>query len=643
MRQQHVSVRAQLLALTFLLMLVALLVPSCANSPPGQPDGGGADVTQNPCGPGSAQMCGDTCIDVQNDPQNCGACAKACPTDQVCSHGTCAVVCGGGSSRCGNYCVDLKADPLNCGGCGTKCDPGMVCNKAACALTCQTGLTDCKGACVDTTNDDSNCGGCGVACDAGKTCVNGACQATCQSGFSSCPDGDGGTTCVDTQDDPNNCNACGTKCPSGYFCSKGACGLKCAGGTTQCGNACVDESIDPNHCGGCTTTCGVGNVCSGAHCCPNATPYYCGGCDTFTNCALKTGGHIAAGQYHSCGINNAGALKCWGYDYDGELGNNTTGTFNTAQQTSNLTSGTAYVAASYYGTCAVTSSGAAECWGSNSYGQLGNGGTTTSYIPVTVSGVTTTGAGVAGGGYYSNCVLLKSGAVTCMGGDYYGNLALGSITSTTYNTPQTSKVTGAVQLAGSAIGFDSPNCAVLGNGTVQCWGYMAYSLGDGSTTNSGNPINVKNISGAIQVAAGPSNICVILAGGALRCWGYNYYGQVGDGTTTTTYNPVAASITGVVGVSIGNDHTCVVTQGGAVQCIGYNYYGQLGNGTTSSVATTTWQTAIASGAVGVACGYYHTCALMASGSTYCWGYNYYGQVGDGTNVNRSLPTLVSSF
>jgi hypothetical protein len=74
MRQQHLSVRAQLLAFGFLLTLLALLVPSCAETSGTQPDGGGADVSVNPCGPGSAKMCGTTCVDVQNDIQNCGDC-----------------------------------------------------------------------------------------------------------------------------------------------------------------------------------------------------------------------------------------------------------------------------------------------------------------------------------------------------------------------------------------------------------------------------------------------------------------------------------------------------------------------------------------------------------------------------------------
>jgi alpha-tubulin suppressor-like RCC1 family protein len=87
----------------------------------------------------------------------------------------------------------------------------------------------------------------------------------------------------------------------------------------------------------------------------------------------------------------------------------------------------------------------------------------------------------------------------------------------------------------------------------------------------------------------------------------------------------------------------VVTAGGAFECIGWNEYGQLGNGTTNTSSTTTWQTAISTGAVEVACGDIHTCALMATGHAYCWGYNGDGELGDGTYTQRTSPVLVSGF
>ncbi len=627
--------------------VLALLVPSCGGNGDTGDAGGNPDVTSNPCGADNFKMCGATCVDTQNDFQNCGDCGKACPDNQVCSHGSCAVVCGGGTSRCGSSCVDLKADPQNCGGCGKACPSGQVCNQSNCALTCQSGLTNCSGGCVDITANDANCGTCGNACPLGKQCVASACVATCQPGWTSCGDGDGGTTCVDTTDDSNNCNGCGIKCPSGYFCNGGACGLNCAGGTSKCGTACVDEQLDANNCGGCGTTCPGGTpVCSGAHCCATATPYYCPAeskCDTIQNCVLKSGGAISLGQQHSCAINPSGALYCWGYGSNGELGNNTGTGANSAQPVTGLSSGVAAVATAYYGTCATTTGGADYCWGFGIYGQLGNSGTSSSNKPVAVTGLSSALVPGGGGYYGGNCAVLTTGAVDCWGWDEYGELGLGSITYSTYSTPQVSKVTSAIAIGGASLNFEGNLCAILSSGGVQCWGYNGYYLGDSSTTESGTPITVTGVSNAAQVASGSSDTCIVMKDGSMKCWGYNYYGQLGDGTTTTSYGLVSASISGIVQVGVGYDHTCVVTTGGAVKCIGLNNYGQLGNGSTSSSATTTWQTAIASGAISVACGGYHSCALLTSGKAQCWGQGTAGQLGQGSNSNSSSPVTVSGF
>jgi alpha-tubulin suppressor-like RCC1 family protein len=658
MRQQQVSVRAKLVAVLFLSLVAVLLAPSgCATNTVDQPDTGTPVEAgpPNPCGPGTAKQCNGVCIDVQNDAQNCGDCGTVCPSDKVCSHGQCAAVCGGGTAHCGNFCVDLKADPLNCGGCNTKCPSGQVCNKAACALTCQAGLTDCNGGCVDTTSDDFNCAACGNACDSGKHCVNGSCQATCQSGWSSCSDGtDGGTTCVDTTNDPNNCNSCGNKCPNGYFCQNGVCGIQCAGGTTKCGNACFDESIDPKNCGACNNACTTGNTCSGAHCCPTATPFWCPAeakCDTLVNCVLKSGGAITAGQSHTCAINPSGALRCWGSSSNGELGNDgSTASSNVPitphdGTTINLNTGIVATAAWYYGACATMSTGAEYCWGYNPYGQLGNNLKTSTYKPVQVSGIST-GVLPAGGGYYGgNCVLLKSGAVSCWGYDEYGGVCQGSITFTDFLTPQTTQVTsGAIGLYGSSTNFYGQICQVTAGGAASCWGEGYYTLGDGTTYESGSPVTIKNVSNVASIANGEENSCVVMKDGTMKCWGWGAYGQNGDGSTTTTYQPsttTSASVTGIIQACVGYEHTCVVTSAGAVKCVGYNGSGQLGNGSTSS--STTWVTPIASGAISVACGGSHTCALMSNGTAECWGANGSGQLGDGTYAQRTSPVAVSSF
>ena len=550
MRQQQVSVRTFALNVgwgALFLTIVALCAANCTSGGAAEQDSGtpNADVTTiGPCGPGVNAMCNGTCVDINSDYQNCGKCGNVCPNDQVCSHGTCAVVCGGGSVRCVNNCVDLGTDPQNCGGCSKACASGQVCKNSACAISFQDGLTNCNGGCVDLTSDDFNCNTCGNACAPGSQCVNSTCQATCQSGWSSCGDGEGGTTCVDTTDDPNNCGGCGAKCPTGYFCSPGAdggpaCGLTCAGGTSLCNNACVDENIDPNNCGGCNTACGTGNTCSNTHCCPNATPFYCGGCDTFANCVTKDVGHITAGDEHTCAITPTGVLKCWGYNGEGQVGTGSpTAYYATPQMIMN---GVAGVGAGEYHTCAVTTGGAIDCWGYNVYGQIGVGNQNSPIYSPTATSITTTGAVAAGSGYYATCYLLKSGAVDCAGYNGEDEIGNGLNNSLEYTSPTATLLTSGITTIGGGSDGDA-FCAVTSAGALKCWGDMGYSLGDGSTFASSTPITVPGISNALVVATNEDNVCVVLTGGALKCWGYNGYGQVGDGTTSTTDTPVTTTL-----------------------------------------------------------------------------------------------------
>jgi alpha-tubulin suppressor-like RCC1 family protein len=343
-------------------------------------------------------------------------------------------------------------------------------------------------------------------------------------------------------------------------------------------------------------------------------------------------------------------VKCWGYDSDGELGNNDNSLFYNTAQSTGLT-GIQSMAASYDGMCVVSTGGKAYCWGDNASGELGDGTTTNRLVPTAVSSITTTGASAAAGGLYANCILLKTGGVKCFGFDTDGNLDLGSVTGLTYSTPQAAKITGVGSLSGSGVDTDEPNCAVIAvGGAVKCWGASPiFTLGDGATYTSGSAVTVSGISNALQVAPSQQASCIVLKSGALWCWGDNSYGQLGDGTNLSVNTPIASTLTGgVVGVAVGEYHTCVLKTGGVVQCIGYDFDGELGDGPSGNYGTgtptLTWQTPIASGAVAVGCGFSHTCALMASGDVYCWGDNTYGQLGDGSSVaNNPTPVLVSSF
>ncbi len=142
----------------------------------------------------------------------------------------------------------------------------------------------------------------------------------------------------------------------------------------------------------------------------------------------------------------------------------------------------------------------------------------------------------------------------------------------------------------------------------------------------------------------------MVAGGAPYCWGWNDYGQLGNGMTSNSSVPVAVDMSGVLAgktvsaVSGGSNHSCVVA-GGAPYCWGYNGSGRLGNGMTSNssvpVAVDTSGVLAGKTVTAVSAGGYHSCAV-GDGAPYCWGANYYGQLGDGTVTSSSLPVAVST-
>jgi alpha-tubulin suppressor-like RCC1 family protein len=257
-------------------------------------------------------------------------------------------------------------------------------------------------------------------------------------------------------------------------------------------------------------------------------------------------------------------------------------------------------------------------------------------------------AAIAGGGWHT-CAL-KGGQVYCWGQNTYGQL--GDNTTTQRITP-TLVADGAMGNSGvTAVAAGWEHTCALKGGKVYCWGYNYYGqLGDGTNTNRNTPVLVADgamgNSGVTAIGAGDYYTCA-LKGGKVYCWGYNVDGELGDGTNTNRNTPTlvadgAMGNSGVTAIAVGGWHTCAL-KGGQVYCWGYNYYGQLGDNTTTNRIT---PTLVADGAMGnsgvtavAASDGLHTCALKG-GKVYCWGYNVDGELGDGTNTNRITPTLVA--
>jgi alpha-tubulin suppressor-like RCC1 family protein len=146
------------------------------------------------------------------------------------------------------------------------------------------------------------------------------------------------------------------------------------------------------------------------------------------------------------------------------------------------------------------------------------------------------------------------------------------------------------------------------------------------------------------VAAGSFHTCARKSDGSLWCWGHNPSGQLGDGSTTDKSSPIEVTALGstVVAFAAGGQHTCATRSvDGSLACWGANNFGQLGDGTTTSQSSPIGVTALDNAVTTVAAGSMHSCARKSDGSLWCWGYNAFGQLGDGSTTNESSPVAVS--
>ena len=367
---------------------------------------------------------------------------------------------------------------------------------------------------------------------------------------------------------------------------------------------------------------------------------------------------IAAGAYHICGLTSAGAAYCWGYNGEGQFGDGSTTNSPTPVAVAGGLSFSALGAGSDH-TCALTTSGAAYCWGRGYEGQLGDGSTTGSLTPVAVVGDHTFIALSLGGDRGHTCGLTSVGTAYCWGYNGSGQLGDGS----TSNSAIPVAVVGghnfvALTAAGGLLSSPSHTCGLTSNGAAYCWGdNYTGQLGDGSTTNSPTPVAVAGGLSFSALGAGFDHTCGLTQSGTAYCWGYNQVGSLGDGSTTSSTTPVAvAGGLTFSALALGELHTCGLTSSGAAFCWGFNYYGQLGNGPgggPDSCFHVFWEdgflfpcstkpVAVGGGLSfnALTLGGFHTCArTSAEAAVYCWGDNARGQLGDGQNWLAPAPVV----
>ena len=368
----------------------------------------------------------------------------------------------------------------------------------------------------------------------------------------------------------------------------------------------------------------------------------------FTDTTLSSGG------YHTCAILDNGTVSCWGEGNNGQLGNGGSSDKTTPTLTSSLGTGRTAVALSSGNshTCAILDNGSVSCWGYGSSGQLGNGGTSTKTTPTLTSSLGTgrTAVALSSGGFHT-CAILDNGAVSCWGSGTYGRLGNGGTSTKTTPTLTSSLGTGRTAVALSSGNYHT--CAILDNGAVSCWGYGTNGrLGNGATSDKSTPTLTSSLGTgrtAVALSSGGYHTCAILDNGAVSCWGWGYYGQLGNGGTSDKSTPTLTSSLGTgrtaVALSSGSSHTCAILDNGAVSCWGSGFSGPLGNGGTSNKNSPTLTSNLGTGrtAVALSSGASHTCAILDNGSVSCWGYGSSGQLGNGGTSNKNSPTPTSSL
>ena len=307
---------------------------------------------------------------------------------------------------------------------------------------------------------------------------------------------------------------------------------------------------------------------------------------------------LTTGTGHSCGLAASGTARCWGSNNFAQLGQGVASldfSWSPGQEVIGGLSFTTVTAGGQH-TCSLTASGSAYCWGSNFEGQLGIGRLTTNpegsrvaFEPLPVTGGLTFTA-VSAGNWHS-CGLTTSGAAFCWGSNFYGQLGDGSTSSTL--SPQA--VSGGLTFSAVAAGY-SHTCGLTTGGAVYCWGDNAYGqLGNGTTSGSSVPMAVAGGNTYSSVAAGIYFTCAIGSGGTADCWGYNFDGRLGVGIATgpeqcgspafpcsTTPVPVVGGLT--FSQLTAGGHTCGRASSGVVYCWGGNMWGQLGDASTTNSA-----------------------------------------------------------
>jgi alpha-tubulin suppressor-like RCC1 family protein len=421
----------------------------------------------------------------------------------------------------------------------------------------------------------------------------------------------------------------------------------------------------------------------------------------------RTVSSISVGYGHVCAILDNATVKCWGYNLVGNLGygdsvnrgdkpgqmGDALGTISLGTEGYGLPTVTATASNTYTptatrvpmtptprlraggnSTCLLDSRGSLRCYGYNTSGQLGYGNTTNygdettraaPILPIVDVSATNTIVDVQVGTDHT-CALLDNGTVKCWGNGGSGKLGTESTTNLGDNPGEMGAALNTIALpsgrtAVSIATGDRNTCALLDNNALACWGNpigTSDNIQHGSTSNTmGDSLPQLSVSSSHTITAfavGDLFACVILDNATLKCFGSNLSGNLGVPASTSSLGAEGdmgdtlptvnlGTDVSVRAITLGKYHVCAIVNTGQVKCWGYNQYGQLGNGSTANLGDDAGEMGdnlpfvnLGSGrtATVISAGANHTCAILDNNTLKCWGYNGYGQLGQGTGTTR---------
>lgn len=363
--------------------------------------------------------------------------------------------------------------------------------------------------------------------------------------------------------------------------------------------------------------------------------------------ALTNVRYVAAGYSHSLALRSDGTVWAWGDDANGKLGDDAAITNQSSPVQVAGVSNIRHIATGMFHSLAVRSDGTVWAWGNDATGQLGNNATLADQpTPVQVSGMANV-QHVAAGMMHSLAVR-TDGTAWAWGSDQYGQLGDGAALTTRPTPVQVTGLSSIRQVAAAGSG-GSYSLALRSDGTVWTWGDNSYGqLGiAGAPANQPTPLQVTGLTSVREISAGAYHAVAARFDGSAAAWGRDNYGQLGDDAPEVdATTPVPVDIADIRSVSAGAHHTLAVLDDGSMWSWGNDAQGQLGNdedflGQPLPVAVPCTS---ACAFIQVSTSGYHNVALRSDGTVWTWGNDGDGQLGnDASMVSQSVPVQVSGL